>query len=95
LSDLETIKICVAYKLDGEIIDYFPASLETLGRCEPIYIEMEGWTLDDVEKANAYEELPENARLYVEKIEELMGVPADIVSVGPKRDQTFMRKELL
>jgi adenylosuccinate synthase len=56
---------------------------------------MEGWTLDDVEKANAYEELPENARLYVEKIEELMGVPADIVSVGPKRDQTFMRKELL
>jgi adenylosuccinate synthase len=94
LSDLECIKICVAYKLDGEIIDYFPASLETLSRCEPIYIDMPGWHLDDVEKAVAYKDLPENARAYVQKIEELLGLPADIVSVGPKRDQTFMRKDI-
>ena len=65
-------------------IDYFPASLETLGRCEPIYIEMDGWTMEDVLKAKTYEELPENARLYVEKMEELSGIPADIVSVGPR-----------
>ncbi|MBN2286274.1 MAG: adenylosuccinate synthase [Tissierellales bacterium] len=94
LSDLESIKICVAYKLDGEIIDYFPASLETLSRCEPIYIDMPGWHLDDVEKAVTYKDLPENARAYVQKIEELLGLPADIVSVGPKRDQTFMRKDI-
>jgi adenylosuccinate synthase len=94
LSDIETLKICVAYNLDGEEIDYFPASLETLGRCEPIYIEMKGWTMEEVLKAKTYEELPENARLYVEKMEELSGVPADIVSVGPKRSETFIRKEL-
>ncbi len=94
LSDLELLKICVAYKLDGEIIDYFPASLETLARCEPIYIEMDGWRLDDVVKAKTYNQLPKNAKIYVEKIEELLGLPADIVSVGPKRSETFTRKEL-
>ena len=94
LSGLDSLKICVAYRLDGEEIDYFPASLEVLGRCEPVYIEMPGWQLEDVLKAENYEELPENAKAYVEKIESLLGVPADIVSVGPKRSETFMRKEL-
>lgn len=95
LSDLETLNICVAYKLDGEIIDYFPASLETLSRCKPIYIEMQGWSYDEVISAKTYDKLPKNAKLYVEKMEELSGVPADIVSVGPRRDQTFIRKQLL
>lgn len=95
LSDMDKLKICVSYELNREYINTFPASLETLADCKPVYIEMDGWKLEDVEKAETYEELPENAKKYVEKIEELTGVPADIVSVGPKRSQTFMRKELL
>lgn len=95
LSDMDKLKICVAYELNGEKINTFPASLETLADCKPIYIEMDGWKLEDIEKAETYEQLPENAKKYVEKIEELTKVPADIVSVGPKRSQTFMRKELL
>ncbi len=91
LSDLETIRIATAYQLDGELIDYFPASLETLSRCEPIYIDMPGWSLEEVQNAKTYDELPVNAKKYVEKIEELLGVPADIVSVGPKRSETFVR----
>jgi adenylosuccinate synthase len=93
LSGLDKLKICVAYELDGEKIDYFPSSLETLSRCKPVYIEMDGWTLEEVEKAETYEELPENAKIYVEKIEELTNINADIVSVGPKRSETFIREK--
>lgn len=95
LSNIEKLKICIAYEINGEKVTTFPASLEKLAECKPIYIEMDGWKLEDIEKASTYEELPENAKKYVKKIEELIGVPADIVSVGPKRSQTFMRKELL
>lgn len=95
LSGLDKIKICVAYEMNGEQVDLFPSSLEELELCKPVYIEMDGWKLEDVEKAQSYEELPENAKKYVAKIEELTGVGCDIVSVGPKRNQTFMRKEML
>jgi adenylosuccinate synthase len=93
LSGLDKLKICIAYELDGKKIDYFPSSLETLSRCKPVYIEMDGWTLEEVEKAETYEELPENAKIYVEKIEELTNINADIVSVGPKRSETFIREK--
>jgi adenylosuccinate synthase len=54
---------------------------------------MDGWTLEEVEKAETYEELPENAKIYVEKVEELTNIKADIVSVGPKRSETFIREK--
>ena len=94
LSGLDKLKICVAYELEGDKIDYFPSSLETLSKCKPVYIEMDGWKFEDVEKANSYEELPKNAKKYVEKIEELTTINAGIVSVGPKRSETFIREKL-
>lgn len=94
LSDIGNIKICVSYKLNDEEIDLLPSSLEELDECKPVYIEMPGWSLKQIKKASVYEELPENAKKYIEKIEELTGINCDIVSVGPARKQTFLRKEM-
>lgn len=93
LAGLEKIKVCVGYKFDGKVIDYFPASLEDLAKCEPIYEEFEGWG-DEVADARSYDELPENAKKYLERIEEFTGTPISIVSVGPKRDQTMRVKAI-
>ena len=93
LSGLEKIKVCVGYRLNGEIIDYVPASLEDLALCEPVYEEFEGWD-DSVEKARSYDEMHPNAKKYIERIEELMEIKCSIISVGPKRDQTFKKDSL-
>lgn len=93
LAGLDKIKVCVGYKFNGEIIDYFPASLEDLALCEPVYEEFGGWD-DSVANARSYDELPENAKKYIERIEEFTGTRVSIVSVGPKRDQTMRVKEL-
>lgn len=94
LANLEKIKICVGYNFEGKVIDYFPASLEDLAKCEPIYEEFDGWD-DSVANARSYDEIPENAKKYLERIEELTDTKISIVSVGPKRDQTIrVRKEL-
>ena len=87
LSGLDTVKICVAYDLDGERIDYYPASLEQLRRCKPIYEELPGWS-EDITGVRHLDELPENARNYVRRIGELVGVRISTFSVGPDRDQT-------
>ena len=70
LAGLEKVKMCVGYKFNDEIIDYFPASLEDLAKCEPIYEEFDGWD-ESVANARSYEELHPNARKYLERIEEL------------------------
>ena len=89
LAGLEKIKVCVGYKFEDKVIDYFPASLEDLAKCEPIYEEFEGWG-EEVANARSYDEIPENAKVYLRRIEEFTGVPISIVSVGPKRDQTIV-----
>ena len=88
LAGLDKLKICVGYKFDGKVIDYFPASLKDLEKCEPIYEEFEGWG-EEVAEARNYNELPENAKKYLTRIEELTGTKISIVSVGPRRDQTI------
>ena len=93
LAGLDTLKVCVGYKFDGKIIDYFPASLEDLAKCEPVYEEFAGWG-EEVANARSYDELPENAKKYLERIEEFTETKISIVSVGPKRDQTMRVKEL-
>lgn len=93
LAGLEKIKVCTGYKFDGKVIDYFPASLEDLAKCEPIYEEFQGWG-EEIEEARSYEELPENAKIYLKKIEEFTGTKVAIVSVGPKRDQTIRVGEI-
>ncbi|WP_251862195.1 adenylosuccinate synthase [Clostridium sp. Marseille-Q2269] len=93
LAGLDTLKMCTGYKLNGEVIDYVPASLEDLAKCEPIYEEFEGWD-DSIANARSYKDLPENAIKYLKKIEDFTGTKVSIVSVGPKRDQTMMISEI-
>ncbi len=93
LTGFDTVKICTAYKMGDKILKEFPASLEDLAKCEPIYEELEGWS-EDLTGMETYEELPENAKKYIAKIEELVGVSVDMVSVGPNRAQTIIRKNI-
>ncbi len=87
LSDLETVKICVAYKKGDETLMEFPASLEELAECTPVYEELPGWgAIDHIKK---YEELPENAKAYVKRCEELCGAKITMVGVGPDREQNI------
>jgi len=89
LSGLETIKVATAYTYQGVVLDEIPASLEIMEQCSPIYEELPGWS-EDITGAKSMDELPENARRYVARIEELSGAPVVLVSVGPRRDETIM-----
>ncbi|AND86254.1 adenylosuccinate synthase [Clostridium tyrobutyricum] len=93
LGGLDKIKACVGYKLDGKVIDYVPASLEDLAKCEPVYEEFDGWD-ENIKDARDYNSFPENAKKYIRKIEEFTGTKVSIVSVGPERDQTIKRSEI-
>ena len=93
LTGFDKIKICTAYKMGDEIIHNFPASLEDLAKCEPVYEELDGWN-EDITKVERYEDLPENAKKYIARIEELIDVNIDLVSVGPNRNQTIIRKNI-
>ena len=90
LDELETIQICVGYSIDGEEIAGLPVVVDRFAQCEPIYEEWSGWQESTVGVTN-YSDLPEKARAYLERIEELAGVPVDIVSTGPGREQTIVK----
>lgn len=94
LSGFETISICTAYEYDGKIIEDFPGSLDILDKCKPVYKEYPGWT-EDISECKTFEELPVNAQNYIREIEKLIEVPVKIVSIGPRRDQTIIRQEIL
>jgi adenylosuccinate synthase len=87
LTGIENIKICTAYEYQGEIIDSFPASLKVLAECKPIYEELPGWT-EDLGGVRSLDDLPDNARHYLERVSQLTGIPLTIFSVGRDRDQT-------
>ena len=93
LTGFDKIKICTAYKMGDRIINNFPASLEDLAKCEPVYEELDGWH-EDITKVENFDDLPENAKKYIARIEELIGVNIDLVSVGPNRTQTIIRKNI-
>lgn len=90
LSGLSEIKICVAYEYRGEKVDYPPQEQNGMAHVKPVYESMPGWD-EDITKAASYEDLPEAARNYIARIEELSGVKVGIVSVGPDRAQTIVR----
>lgn len=90
-SGFDTVKIAIAYKLDGKEIDYYPASLKELDRCEPVYEELPAWQ-EDITQVKKYEDLPENAKKFLKRIEEVTGLPLVTVSVGPDREQTIVLK---
>lgn len=87
LTGIETLKICVAYRYKDEVIEEFPASLKVLAECEPVYEEFAGWT-EDITGCKSLDELPVNARHYLERLAQLTGIPLSIFSVGPDRNQT-------
>lgn len=88
LDSLETIKICTAYEIDGVVTKNFPPTLAELSKAKPIYEEIPGWNSSTI-GIKTYKELPENAKAYLKKLEELVDVPIAIIAVGPKRDETI------
>ncbi len=92
LTGIDRLKICVGYKTPaGEFTESVPANLRILAQAEPIYEEMEGWA-EDISSARTLEDLPQNARRYVERIEALAGVKLLLISVGPGREETIIMK---
>jgi adenylosuccinate synthase len=91
LDGLETIKVCTSYLLDGQEITAPPVGAEALARCEPGYIELAGWSEPTV-GATSLDALPANARAYLETIERLSGLPIDLISTGPDRVETLVRR---
>ena len=89
LDGIEELKLCVGYKLDGEVIDLLPQAAEDIERCEPIYETLEGWS-DSTVGVTEYDKLPVAARLYLQRIEHVTGVPVAVVSTSPDRDHTIM-----
>jgi len=91
LDQMQTIKICTGYQLDGEELSFPPPCFEDLERVNPIYEEVEGWE-SDTSEIKQLEEFPKNVRLFLNKLESLLGIPIDIVSFGPEREKTWKRK---
>jgi adenylosuccinate synthase len=89
LDGLETLKIAVAYRYRGQQVDTLPLSADSLAACEPVYLELPGWQ-ESTFGARSYDDLPAAAIDYLKKIEELCGVPIDIISTGPDRQQTII-----
>ncbi|MFT8669575.1 MAG: adenylosuccinate synthase [Liquorilactobacillus hordei] len=87
LTGLDEVKICTAYELDGKRIYHYPASLKQLAQCKPVYETLPGWS-EDITQCKRLEDLPENVRKYIHRIEELVGVKISTFSVGPDREQT-------
>ncbi len=94
LDTLPSLKICVAYELDGKTIDYFPSRADILDRCRPIYEELPGWQVSTTH-IRKYEELPPQARQYITKLEELISCPVNIISVGSAREETIKVSPIL
>lgn len=91
LDGFEKIRICTGYRIDGETIEHPPLLPHRYPECEPVYESMPGWS-GSTAGATEFSALPDNARRYLARIEELVGVPIDIVSTGPERDQTIILK---
>lgn len=89
LDGLESLKLCTGYMLNGRKVDIFPVGAEEAAACEPIYEEVPGWKESTV-GVQSLADLPENARAYIKRIEELVGVPIDMISTGPDREETIV-----
>jgi adenylosuccinate synthase len=89
LSQFDELKVCTAYEMDGRRIDWFPSDAFLLERCKPVYETLRGWN-KDVTGARKLADLPANARRYVDRLGELLGVRVSVISVGPDRAQTIL-----
>jgi adenylosuccinate synthase len=93
LDKMPRLKICTGYKVDGETIESFPASAAVLEKCQPVYEEITGWE-KPTNGARIFSELPTKAQRYVKRLEEIIGCPASLISVGQRREQTIVRKSI-
>ena len=93
LDSFEEINICVAYELDGKVIDYFPSSSEEQARIKPVFEKFDGWD-NSTFGARLWNDLPAEAIKYVKRIEELTGIPVSLLSTSPERDDTILVKDL-
>ena len=93
LDILPSLKICVGYKLNGKSIDYFPANVAALEKCQPIYEELPGWQAS-VRDIRQFEQLPAEARQYIARLEEVISCPVSLISVGPRREQIIKLKPI-
>jgi len=94
LDDFEQVKICVGYELDGDTINYFPANVVALERCQPIYEELSGWQAP-TSHIRQYDKLPAEARQYIARLEELTSCPINLICVGPEREETIYKTPIL
>ncbi|MEI0446529.1 adenylosuccinate synthase [Brachyspira intermedia] len=93
LDELDKLKICVAYKYNGEILEGYPADLDILSKVEPVYEEFEGWKTS-TRDIREYDKLPENAKKYLKRLSEVIETDISIVSVGAGRDETIIVKKI-
>ncbi|MGE5396410.1 MAG: adenylosuccinate synthase [Chitinophagales bacterium] len=93
LDSFAKIKICVAYKYKGQVLNDFPESLKVLNECEPVYIEVDGWQTS-IANAQSFDELPQAAKAYIDEVVRLSGVNHCLLAVGPKRSQTIVTRDL-
>jgi adenylosuccinate synthase len=84
-----SVKVCIAYRMEGKTITHFPSSISELEKCEPVYEEYPGWKTD-TSGITKWEDLPQEARTFITRLSELMGCPVNLVSVGPEREQTII-----
>jgi adenylosuccinate synthase len=91
LDGVEAVKICVGYKLEGTFSEILPVGAEELERCHPVYEELPGW-MESTVGIKSHDSLPKAARAYLKRIEELAGVPIDLISTGPDREETIVRR---
>ena len=84
-----SIKICTGYELDGKYIETVPANENVLAKCVPIYEELEGWQAPTTEVRN-FDDLPPQAKVFIRRVEALLGCPVDLISVGPSREQAII-----
>jgi adenylosuccinate synthase len=91
LDGVEVVKICVGYELEGEFSEILPVGAEELERCHPVYEDLPGW-MESTVGVKSFERLPRNAQAYLNRIEKLAGVPNDMISTGPEREETIVRR---
>lgn len=93
LDELDKLKICIAYKYEGEILEGYPADLEILSKAEPVYEEFDGWKTS-IKDIREYDKLPENAKKYLKRLSEIIETDISIVSVGAEREETIIVKDI-
>ena len=91
LDGIKELKLCTGYEMDGEHTDILPLGADEISRCKPVYESLVGWS-DSTVGVTDYDKLPVNARLYLQRIEHVTGVPIDLISTGPDRNHTIMMR---